>query len=104
MRRLPGCARLALAGLGDDLDVELLAAFLGDAVDQARDGRQVHGLGGFFGGAEPAIEVPEVRAFWQDAAPLALDVLADLVLDGFEESVGVLALDLKLKGFSHGRS
>jgi hypothetical protein len=24
------------------------------------------------------------------------------VLDGFEETVGVLALDLKLKGFSHG--
>jgi len=93
--------RLALAGLGQDLDVELLAAFLHHPVDEARDGGKVNDFGGFLGRAELAIEVPEIAAFGQFAPPLALDVLADLVLDGFEETVGVLALDLKLKGFSH---
>src|ERR1700739_4187165 len=66
-------ARLALAGFGDDLDIELLAAVLDHAVDQAGNGRKMDDFGRFLGRAELAVEVPEVRAFWQYAPPLALD-------------------------------
>jgi len=45
---------------------------------------EVDDLGRFLRGAEAAVEVPVVHALGQFAAPLALDVLADLVLDGFE--------------------
>ncbi len=50
-----------------------------------------------------AIKVPIVHALGQGTAAFAGDVLAHLVLDGFQHPVGVLALRAQLKCFSHAR-
>ena len=59
--------------------------------------------GVFFGAAKLAIKVPEVGTFGQVAAPFALDVFADFVLDGIQNAVAVLAFNVELESFSHGR-
>ncbi|MNY67735.1 hypothetical protein D3C86_2053770 [compost metagenome] len=60
-----------------------------------------HG-GVFLGAAKLAVKVPKISAFGQVAAPLALDVLADFVLDGIQNAVPVLAFNMELESFSHG--
>jgi hypothetical protein len=55
----------------------------------------VHHFGGFFGQAKFAIKVPKVSAFWHVTAAFSLKVFANVVLGGFQQTLGVLAFDLK---------
>ena len=52
--------------------------------------------------AEPAAEVPKIDTFGQGATALAFDVLADIVLAGFNQAIAVFAFDVEAVGFSHG--
>ena len=94
-------ARLAHAGLGQQLHITLRGAVLGQGVQQVHELARVHGLGAVLVGAEAAVEVPEVRTLGQIAAAFALLVFADVVLDGVEHAVRVFALDMERIGFAH---
>ena len=96
-------ASFAGGGFGQDFYVGLVAAFAGDYVDLADQGRQVHHFGGFLGHAKAAVEVPVVGALGHHTAAFALDVLADLVFDGVQNAVAVLAFNGQGKSFSHGQ-
>ena len=90
-----------MARLGDDLDIKLFAAVGRDAVDQAGNSRQMRRFGGFGGSAELAIEVQKVNAFGQRPTAFTCDVFADLVLDRFQNPLGILAVNMEWKGFFH---
>jgi len=89
----------AHAVFGQDLDVKLFGFFCHSIVDAGDDVGQVHHFSGFFGQAEFAIEIPKVGTFRQIATALTLEVFANVVFDGFEQTVGVFAFDLKLECF-----
>ena len=99
LRRLPCGPWRALAGFGQNFHIELGATLGRHAVDQAGQGRQMRHSGVFFGAAKPAVKVPEVGTFGQVAAPFALDVFADFVLDGLQNAVAVLAFNVELESF-----
>lgn len=52
--------------------------------------------------AELAIEIPKIGPFGQSLSSLTLDVLTNLVFDGIQHAVWMLAGKTELKGFFHG--
>lgn len=98
--RSTGCA---LTRLGQDFYIKLGATLGCHFIDEARQCRQMNHCSVFFRSAELAIKIPKISAFRQITAPFALDVFADFVLDGIQKAIGVLAFNMELEIFSHGR-
>lgn len=86
---------------GQYLHIELVAARCSDAVDQLGEHSKVDHNRLLFGGTKATIKVPKVHALGQLAAALALNVFADLVLDGVQNPVAVLAFDIQFECFFH---
>jgi hypothetical protein len=90
--------------LGKQFNVTMLGATLGQNIKQTDELAGLHHLCGVLRGTKSAVEIPEIGAFGQIAPALAFHVLADVVLDGIEHTVRVLAFGAKRVGFSHGKS
>ena len=91
-----------MPALGQNFDIKLRTAFAGHAVNQADQGSKVGHFGSLFSTAELAVEISKICPAGHWTAAHALDVLADFMLDGFEDAVAVLAFNVELESFFHG--
>ena len=81
--------------------IKLLAALIGDGVDQAGKRCEVDHNGLLIGGTKATIKVPKIHSLGEFAAALALNVFTDLVLDGVQNTVAVLAFNIQFECFFH---
>mgnify|MGYP002135401906 CR=1 FL=1 len=84
-----------------NLHITLIAAFFGKRVDQSDERCEVDHNRLRFGSTKATIEVPKIHTFGQFAAAFTFDVFADLVFDGIQNTVAVLALNIQLECFFH---
>ena len=86
---------------GQYFHVKLVAAALGNTVDQFCERSKVDHNGLLLGSTKATIKVPKVHALGQFAAAFAFDVFANFVFDGVQNAVAVFTFDSKLECFFH---
>ncbi len=84
-----------------DLHIELLTALFGNTINQTGERSEVDHNGLRFSGTKATIEVPKVHALGEFTATLAFNVFANLVLDGVQNTVTVLAFNIQFECFFH---
>lgn len=83
-----------MAGFGQQFEVKRSLARGGDGINQGGECSEMNLACILGAGAEAAVEIPVIHAFWQGLAPLALHVFSDFVLGRFKNAVAVLAFDV----------
>ena len=86
---------------GQYFHIKLVAAALGNTIDQFRESSKVDHNGLFLSSTKATIKVPKVHALRQFAAALAFDVFANFVFDGVQNAVAIFTFNSKLKCFFH---
>jgi hypothetical protein len=87
-------SRCAVPCFCQQFDIERIAAFFGDRVNQGGDSGKVDHDRILCCGTKFAIKIPKVHAFWQWNASLPLNVFPDFVFNGFQHAVAVFAFDV----------